>query len=146
MEEQNYRNHVRFYPPHHFVFYPLVFIVSSISLYFAVSTEQRHRLLWVGITITFFIVAWLAYMLRQHYALTLQNRLILLELRFRYYVLTQQRLEPLESKLSFGQLAALRFSSDEELALLVRRAIEEKLSPKEIKKAIRQWHPDHMRV
>ena len=85
-------------------------------------------------------------MLRQHYALNNQNRIVRLEMRFRYYTLTHERLEPLEINLSFGQLAALRFASDEELPTLVQRALKENLSPKDIKKSIRVWLPDHMRV
>jgi hypothetical protein len=69
-----------------------------------------------------------------------------LELRFRYYVITGKRLEPLEPNLSFGQIAALRFASDEELAALVERALKENLSPQQIKISIVHWLPDHMRV
>jgi len=67
-------------------------------------------------------------------------------LRFRYFLVTGKRLEPLESGLSFSQLAALRFASDEELAALVDQAIREKLSAREIKKSIVHWLPDTMRV
>ena len=69
-----------------------------------------------------------------------------MELRFRYYVITGKRLEPLETKLSFSQLAALRFASDEELPGLVDRAVTENLSPIRIKKSIVNWLPDMMRV
>ena len=85
-------------------------------------------------------------MLRQHYALGNQNRIVRLEMRLRYYLLTQKRFEPLEEQLSFNQIAALRFASDEELPDLIRRTINESLSPKEIKKAIKNWTPDYMRV
>ena len=85
-------------------------------------------------------------MLRQHYALGNQNRIVRLELRFRYFVLTQKRLEPIEAQLSFGQLAALRFAPDEELPALVDRAVKEQLSGKEIKLAIKNWLPDEMRA
>ena len=85
-------------------------------------------------------------MLRQHYALGNQDRIIRMELRFRYYVITGKRMEPLESKLSFPQLAALRFASDEELPALTERAIKENLSSHEIKKSIVNWLPDYMRV
>jgi len=85
-------------------------------------------------------------MLRQHYALGNQNRIVRLEMRLRYYQLTQKRFEPLEQQLSFNQIAALRFASDEELIELIRRAINESLSPKDIKKAIQNWTPDYMRV
>jgi len=92
------------------------------------------------------IIAWLSFMMRQHYALNNQNRIVRLELRFRYYVLTGKRLEPIEQKLSFGQLAALRFASDEELPALTERAVNENLSSDAIKKSIKNWQADNMRV
>jgi hypothetical protein len=108
--------------------------------------EADSREEWTIITILIFVVIWLAFMLRQHYALTNQNRIVRLEMRLRYYQLTQQDFELLESQLSFGQIAALRFSPDQELLPLIKRAIEEKLSPNDIKKSIINWKPDNMRV
>jgi hypothetical protein len=69
-----------------------------------------------------------------------------LELRFRYFAITGKRLELLEPDLSFAQLAALRFASDEEFAPLVERTLKENLSAQQIKKLIVHWLPDHMRV
>jgi len=88
----------------------------------------------------------LSFMTRQHYALTCQNRIVRLELRLRYYQLTNQRLEIIENQLSFKQLAALRFASDEELVGLIKRTLEENLSPADIKKSINNWVADTMRV
>lgn len=85
-------------------------------------------------------------MMRQHYALMNQNRVVRLELRLRYYQLTHTRLELYEDKLTFKQLAALRFASDEELPALLQRALNEGLSPDMIKKNIVNWQADNMRV
>lgn len=98
------------------------------------------------ITAVIFLVTWVSFMMRQHYALIPQNRIIRLEMRLRYYQLYGKRFEPVEAKLKFGQIAALRFASDEELPALLERSIEEKLSPNTIKKLITDWQPDHMRV
>ncbi|MET0464243.1 MAG: DUF6526 family protein [Chitinophagaceae bacterium] len=146
MKEQNYSNHVRYYAPHHFVFYPLSLALLIIAIKAAVTSESDSSLLWWMITGVIVLVIWVSVMLRQHYGLINQNRTVRLELRFRYYTLTQKRLELLEDRLSFGQLAALRFASDEELPELVDRALAEQLSPNAIKKQIRVWKPDHMRV
>ncbi|MBC7486289.1 MAG: hypothetical protein H7282_06025 [Cytophagaceae bacterium] len=146
MAAQDYKHHIRYYTTHHFIFYPIVLTASSISAYFAIQERNQHRLIWLAITGTLLVIAWLSYIVRQHYALNNQNRIVRLEMRFRYYVLTQKRFEPLEAQLSFGQVAALRFASDEELPDLVQRAVKEKLSSDDIKKAIRVWMPDHMRV
>jgi hypothetical protein len=95
---------------------------------------------------TFMLLIWLSFMMRQHYSLKTQDRIIRLELRLRYFQITGERLEPLEDKLKFGQLAALRFASDEEFLILLDRAGKENLSASEIKKSIKNWQPDYMRV
>ncbi len=145
MEEQNYKNYVRYYPPHHFVFYPILMVLMGFSTWFIFKYEQQS-LIWIFITLGFFMLGYLAFMLRQHYALNNQNRIVRLELRFRYYVLTGKRLEDFEGRLSQGQLFALRFASDQELPVLVSRATTENISPDEIKRSIINWLPDHMRV
>lgn len=142
---QNYKNHTRYYFPHHFLFYPVILILFAYAIRTAFMNEN-DRLIWAFIAALLFLMGWLSFMLRQHYALTLQNRIVVLEVRFRYYVITGQRLELLEEHLNFGQLAALRFASDEELPALVERTLSEKLSATKIKKSIKKWLPDHKRV
>ncbi|WP_256005127.1 DUF6526 family protein [Pedobacter deserti] len=142
---QDYKNHIRFYAPHHFVFYPVILGAVIFSAIQAAS-DERNRLLWVLVAICFAVIGWLSFLLRQHYALTLQNRLVVTEMRFRYYVLTQQRLEELEDRLSFGQIAALRFASDAELTGLVEATLSDNLRPDDIKRRIKVWLPDHNRV
>jgi hypothetical protein len=146
MKEQNYSNHVRYYVPHHFIFYPLSLVLLIIAVKAAFTSAGDASLLWWVVSGIIILVIWVSLMMRQHYGLINQNRTVRLEMRFRYYTLTQKRLELLEDRLSFGQLAALRFASDEELPGLVDRALAEQLSPNEIKKQIRSWKPDHMRV
>lgn len=145
MEPQNYNNHIRFYIPHHFVFYPVIIVLLSSAIYFAVS-EEHNRLFWTFISVLIVVIGWLSYMMRQHYALTLQNRIIRLEMRYRYFLLTKNKFEPLEEILTESQIFALRFASDEELPLLVEKAVSEKLSANTIKKNIVNWLPDNERV
>lgn len=145
MAVQNYKNHIRWYIPHHFVLYPLAFVMLAVAVYFAVVLPEQ-RAIWLFAAGLVLFVTWLSFMLRQHYGMTLQNRLVLLELRYRYFVCTQQRFEPLEQQLSFGQRAALRFAPDEELPALAQRAVNESLSPDAIKRAIVNWRPDYRRI
>lgn len=145
MEPQNFKNHIRFYTPHHFVFYPLMLILLAISIYFSIY-EENLRTVWIFISILNIAITLLSFMLRQHYALTLQNRIVRLELRYRYFTLTNERLELLEDRLSDSQLFALRFAPDEEFPQLLNRAIAENLSGTAIKKSIQNWRADNERV
>ncbi|KGO92325.1 DUF6526 family protein [Flavobacterium subsaxonicum] len=143
-KQQNYKNHIRFYPPHHFVFYPVMLLCMAGCTIHAWQTGWNP--LWIALDIVFACITWVAYMLRQHYALTLQNRIVLMELRYRYFVITGQRLEPLEAQLTEGQLFALRFAPDEELPALASRAIAENLTADAIKRAVQNWKADNRRV
>ena len=145
MQKQSFTNHVRYYSAHHFIYYPLLLLALSASVY-AYHHHPEQKEVWIAIIAIFIFIGWTSFMVRQHYALGNQNRIIRLELRFRYFLITGKRLEPLESSLRFSQLAALRFASDEELPGLVERAIKENLGAGQIKKSIQHWLPDHMRV
>ncbi|MGQ7944400.1 DUF6526 family protein [Flavobacterium sp. WC2509] len=144
MEKQSFQNHIRYYTPHHFVYYPIIILLLSFSVYFAYTTEDK--LIWIFISIIFVVLFCLAFMLRQHYALTLQNRIVILELRYRYFSITGKRMENFEDQLSDEQLFALRFASDEELDNLIEKTLLENLSATAIKKSIKHWKGDYRRV
>jgi uncharacterized protein DUF6526 len=145
MKAQNYSNHVRSYAPHHFVFYPVVLLMMVFAIRKIMTVDGDNAIWWFVLALTF-MLTFLAFMTRQHYALTLQNRLVRLELRQRYFELTGKSFEPLEEKLGFGRIAALRFASDRELLPLLERALSENLPAREIKKSIKDWKADHLRV
>ena len=144
MEPQSYKNYVRYYIPHHFVYYPVLITFLSFSIYF--SFTKPEQLLWIFICIIFIFLFYLAFMLRQHYALTLQNRIVRLELRYRYFTITGEKFEDLEHLLNDNQMFALRFAPDDELVALAERALNDNLSGKVIKKAIVHWKGDYDRV
>jgi hypothetical protein len=144
MSQQDYNNHVRYYTPHHFIFYPVLLILLVLAVRQVFVSEEM--LVWSIIASGLFFLGWLSFMMRQHYALTLQNRLVILEMRLRYYQLTGKRLETFEDKLGGGRIAALRFASDDELPGLLEKALSENLSADQIKKSVKDWQPDHRRV
>ncbi|MBL7697549.1 MAG: hypothetical protein JNK79_05305 [Chitinophagaceae bacterium] len=145
MAKQDYSNHRRFYFLHHFIFYPATFALVIASIYFA-DKHPEQKTEWYFIAIAIAVAAWLSFMVRQHYALTLQNRIVRLEMRLRYYQLCGKRFDEIERKLTFEQIAALRFASDAELPALVERTLNENLQPDAIKKQVTNWQPDYMRV
>ena len=145
MSQQNYKNHIRYYSPHHFVFYPVMLTLIGISIYMGCA-DSALRMVYLLLAALAFAITLLSFMLRQHYALGNQNRIVRLEMRLRYYQLTHERLEQYEGRLSFGQIAALRFASDGELPALLQRALNEQLSPDAIKRDIKDWQADDMRL
>ena len=144
MNKQTFKNHIRFYTPHHFVYYPIVILLFIVSVYFAYNSKEK--IIWSFISFIFVVLFYLAFMMRQHYALTLQNRIVKLELRLRYFSLTGDGSEFLESKLNDDQLFALRFAPDVELLKLIESTLSKNLSGVQIKKAIINWKGDYERV
>jgi Family of unknown function (DUF6526) len=145
MESQNYKNHRKFYPPHHFIYLPLLLGLEIFGVY-KIFKDETNQLIWILFSAIIFLLFYLAIMLRQHYALVLQNRLVRLEFKQRYYELFQQRSDEVESKLKFDQIAALRFSYDDEFKELLYKALNDNISGDEIKRSIKRWRPDHHRV
>ena len=144
MKIQTYYNHIRFYTPHHFVYYPILTIFLAASIYFAFTTNDT--LIWSFISVVFVFLFCLAFMLRQHYALILQNRIVRLEIRYRYFTLTGKRFEEIEYKLTDDQIFGLRFAPDDELLPLIEDALKNNLSGDAIKKAIVHWKADYNKV
>ena len=144
MEKQSFKNYIRYYLPHHFVYYPVIIGFLAFSVYFTFTTQDK--LIWVFISAIFVVLFCLAFMLRQHYALTLQNRIVRLELRYRYFALTWKRFEDIENQLKDEQLFALRFAPDKELLGLIEKTLSKNLSGTEIKKNIIHWKGDYERV
>jgi uncharacterized membrane protein YfcA len=143
--KQNYKNHKRYYIPHHYVFLPLIGILIIAGIRNSYRDED-NRLLWILFSVLAFCILYLAIMLRQHYALGSQDRIVRLEFRLRYFELFAGSSRAVEQKLSFSQIAALRFADDAEFKILLDRAVAEDLSADEIKKSIRNWQADNMRL
>lgn len=146
---QTLANHVRWDPPFHFFVLPVLVLGLILSLvhFFAHITRGDVRDHIHAFLLILLAVAFLTWMFKTRlYALRVQDRVIRLEERLR---LTQLLSEPLRSRipeLTEDQLCGLRFASDAELPKLVERALNEKLSRADIKKAIQTWRPDYWRV
>ena len=145
MGKQNYKNHRKFYPPHHFIYLPLLLILEGIGMY-NIWNDSENKMSWILFSIVIFLLFYLAIMIRQHYALGLQNRLVRLEFKQRYFELFGQRSDEVESKLGFDQIAALRFAYDDEFKELLYQALNENISGDQIKRSIKNWRPDNHRI
>lgn len=145
MKNQRYENHTRYNPFHHFVLTPLTTIFFGWTIAKMDFSSQDTTLESTYLFIGAFIVVMLPLLARM-YALTLQNRIILNEMRNRYFHLTGKTFDEKEQNLKSSQIIALRFASDEELIRLMDCAIAEKLKAKEIKQQIKNWKGDYIRV
>ncbi len=146
---QTYANHTRFDPAFHFFLAPvfLLGLILALIHFFAHLTEGSFRDDFHAALLILLAIALIMVVLKERlYALKVQDRVIRLEERLR---LTQLLPEPLRSRipeLTEDQLIGLRFASDGEVAKLAERALNEKLSRKQIKQAIQNWRPDYWRV
>lgn len=145
MENQNYHHHRKFYTPHHFIFLPLLAIAQIVGIW-KITSDTDHQLIWSLFSIIIFFIIYLTLMVRQHYALGNQDRIVRLEFKLRYFELFGKRSDEIENKLSFDQIASLRFAHDEEFKTLLKKTLEHNLSGKEIKKSITIWRADHHRI
>ena len=145
MKNQNYQNHKKFYPPHHFIYLPLLFILQILGIW-KIFKDETNQLIWILFSVVIFLFIYLALMLRQHYAIGNQNRIVRLEFRLRYFELFGKSSDEIETRLSFGQLAALRFAYDDEFKDLLEKAVAQNISADEIKKSITHWKPDNNRI
>ena len=140
---QTFENHARFVPGYHgFVFF--VFVInlfwSLADLRFAVSFTSIMRVLMaLALIVLFFYV--------RIFALTVQDRVIRLEMRLRMAQLLPADLQPRIGELTVDQLVALRFAGDDELPALARQVLDEKLNDKKtIKRRIKNWQADFLRA
>ena len=143
------KNPPKFYPPHHFVLLPLALLMAGYAVlrYTKVAgDDDQVARLWFSVAALAVIGAGVLVMLRQHYALRLQDRICRLEVRQRYFEVSGQRFAPLEAQLSLAQILSLRLAGDAELPALARAAAAEKLSPPDIQARITDFQFDAMRV
>ncbi len=149
MSEQNFKNHSRYVPLYHFILPTaiLALIVGScINLYKACincnSTNHGDFNNAILICLTSFVLLFLWWYCRA-FALKAQDRAIRAEENFRHFIATGK---PLDNRLRISQIVALRFAGDDEFVGLVKKAIDENLSSKQIKMAIKNWKADNNRA
>lgn len=139
--EQSYKSHRRYYPWHHYVVQPILIINLGIEIARALRDPAAYGwpvILAFGLVVFSFT--------SRGMALKAQDRVIRLEERLRLARLMPGEQAVIDS-LRPGQLVALRFASDEEVADLARRCGSgDLIKGEQIKKEIRTWRPDYLRV
>lgn len=139
---QSYASHAMIDPPFHFFVLPVllinIFVVGYLLFHYPGIGGAWLLLISIALLV-------LAGRLRS-WATHLQDRVIRVEERIRLAAILPEPLRSRIAELSDSQIVGLRFASDAELPALFQRAVDERLSRADIKKAITDWRPDYSRV
>ena len=140
--EQNLKNHARIDPMFHGFLFVGALILLGCTIYALVRQPD-----WWGVVRVFGVLWVIMLMFKVRlYAMKVQDRVIRLEERLRLAQLLPDTTRARIGELSEGQLIALRFASDGEVAGLVQQTLDGKWDPKQIKGAVKIWRPDFFRV
>jgi hypothetical protein len=140
---QSYANHTRIVPAYHMVAFPIL----AVNLVWTIYQLWRAFSVATIINVLVAIALVILFVCARTFALTVQDRVIKLEMRLRLERLLPREQHALIDKLSVDQVVALRFASDEELPNLFRKVLEENIgNRKQIKQMIKTWTGDYLRV
>ena len=144
MKQQDFSNHTRVVPAFHLVALPILLLNL---------VDQIYRIVHLGLSFDTVVAVLLAVALiivalyARLFALTVQDRVIRLEMRLRLEQVLPADLKPRIPQFTINQLVSLRFASDAELPDLVRRVLDEKMDHrKSIKQLIKTWKADYLRA
>ena len=142
-EPQSYKNHTRFRPAFHFFTVPVLLVNMFVQLWVLWGLPTLVNV-W-AVVVAAALVA-LAFLSRTQ-ALSAQDRIIRLEMQLRLRNLLPADLQTRIHELSPRHLVALRFASDGELPGLIREVLAGTLkTPREVKRRVRDWQGDWLRV
>jgi len=142
-QKQSFEHHVRLVPPFHFGVLGILFINLVWSLYQLVKAFSWPTVLATLMALAFIGMAIFA----RVFTLTVQDRVIRLEMRLRLERLLSADLKGRIQDLTPDQFISLRFAGDEELPALVREVLEKNITDrKEIKRRVKNWQADHLRA
>jgi hypothetical protein len=141
---QNLQNHVRVVPPFHMFVLPVFLLNAGWSIYHIVKAGiSFESILGVLMAFAFLTLALFA----RVFALTVQDRVIRVEMRMRLAEVLPAELRPRIPEFTVAQLVSLRFACDAELPALARKVLADKLeNRKAIKQLVKDWQGDYLRA
>lgn len=140
---QSFKNHAKFVPIYHGVAMPILVVNLVWCAYRAITRPGWETALAALVGVALVIMVLFA----RVFALTVQDRIIRLEMRLRLRELLPPDLTSRIPEFTTGQLVALRFASDGELPVLARRVLDDRMKDrKAIKQLIADWQADHLRA
>ncbi len=142
-ETQNFQHHARFFPPFHFVVMPILLVNLVWCIYRAVRVFSAGSVILLLVAVALILLAFSARVM----ALTVQDRVIRLEMQLRMQQVLPTDLRSRIREFTVSQLVALRFAGDGELPDLARKVLQDKITDrKAIKQLVRDWQPDFQRA
>jgi len=143
MTPQTYANHRRFFPLFHFFALPIVVL----NVLMVVGGLVRHPSIGDVWPLIFAIGVAAGFLACRASIVTVQDRLIGLEMRLRLAAVLPSELGARIPELRIRQLVGLRFAGDAELPQLVTRCLNGELrTADQVKREIREWRPDFVRA
>ena len=140
---QTYENHTRWHAPFHFFLAPVLLTNVIVAVIQLVRDPGLDRGWWLVVSVALLVMGALVRL----NPLKAQDRIIRLEESLRYYQLLPDELAQRAASLTTAQTVALRFAPDDELEGLLRGVLEGRLTkPDEIKRAVKNWRADTLRV
>jgi len=143
LKTQSFKHHTRWEPLSHFIATPIALLNLVVQVRHASNVGGRYAWWNVVFAVGFFALAGSARLT----VITVQDRLIRLEMRLKLRELLPAAMHADILRLTVKQLVALRFASDAELPALVQRVLSGDLTDHQaIKAAITDWQPDWQRA
>jgi Family of unknown function (DUF6526) len=140
---QNFENHTKMVPAFHFFVLPVLGLNLVWSIYRAWNFFSTGTVISALLAAALILLAFFG----RIFALTVQDRVIRLEMQLRLQNALPPDLRVRIAEFNVGQLVSMRFASDAELPELARKVLDEHLTDrKAIKKLIRNWQPDLLRA
>lgn len=142
-QTQNFENHAKFVPAFHFFVAP----VFLLNIVWSIVRLVRHVSFGTVVSLLVAVALFLLAFTARTFALTVQDRVIRLEMRLRMQQALPPDLRARIPEFTVDQLVSLRFAGDAELPDLARKVLQDKLTErKAIKALIRDWQPDLLRA
>ena len=140
---QTYKNHLRWLPAFHFFVLPVLLL----NLLNQARLEWRYPSEGAAFSVVVAAALLTLGFLSRVQAVTVQDRVIRLEMRLRLRQILPAEMHGRINELTHRQLVALRFASDAELTELVREILDGKLQTgKQIKQRVKNWQSDWLRA
>jgi hypothetical protein len=139
---QTYANHVRNRP-----LYLVVYFVFFVNLIWTtrrvVQAPSMDTILGLSMAVALCLLSWYA----RVFALTVQDRVIRLEMRLRLREVLPASMHARIGDFSKRQLVALRFASDAELPALAEKVLRDNIQDvRAIKQMVKDWQGDYLRA